>query len=98
MNDLKTDTFEAFRRRAFRNKRVDEKVLRDSNALLLENLHLTEGEYLKRAAILLFHPTPERFITGAYVKIGYFETDDDLRYQDEVPQSQHPLRRRPSGG
>jgi ATP-dependent DNA helicase RecG len=83
VNDLKADTFEAFRKRAFRSKRVDEEVLRDSNASLLENLHLTEGEYLKRAAILLFHPNPERFITGAYVKIGYFETDD-LRYQDEV--------------
>jgi ATP-dependent DNA helicase RecG len=43
-----------------------------------------EGDYLKRAAILLFHPTPERFVTGAYLKIGRFATDDDLRYQDEV--------------
>lgn len=58
VSDLKADTFEAFRRRAFRSKRVDEEVVRDSNASLLENLHLTEGEYLKRAAILLFHPNP----------------------------------------
>jgi hypothetical protein len=43
-----------------------------------------EGAYLKRAAVLLFHPESERFITGAYVKIGYFETNVDLRYQDEV--------------
>jgi ATP-dependent DNA helicase RecG len=39
---------------------------------------------LKRAAILLFHKNPENFITGAYIKIGYFETDDDLRFQDEI--------------
>ncbi len=32
VNDLITDTFEAFRRRAFRNQRVDKEVLRDSNA------------------------------------------------------------------
>ncbi|GAA4364007.1 hypothetical protein GCM10023185_33140 [Hymenobacter saemangeumensis] len=51
---------------------------------LLANLHLVEGDYLKRAAILLFHSTPERFVTGAYLKIGRFATDDDLRYQDEV--------------
>jgi len=51
---------------------------------LIEMLRLTEGDYLKRAAVLLFHPDPERFITGAFVKIGYFLNDADLRYQDEV--------------
>jgi len=24
------------------------------------------------------------FVTGAYVKIGFFETDSDLIYQDEI--------------
>ena len=33
---------------------------------------------------VVFNP-PERFVTGAYLKIGRFATDDDLRYQDEVP-------------
>ena len=27
---------------------------------------------------------PEKYITGAYTKIGFFNTDDDLAYQDEV--------------
>lgn len=39
---------------------------------------------LKRAAILLFHHNPEKWIPGSYVKIGYFETDSELRYQDEI--------------
>jgi len=39
---------------------------------------------LKRAALLLFHPKPEKFVTGAYVKIGFFKTDSDLIFQDEV--------------
>ncbi|MDR2145516.1 MAG: ATP-dependent DNA helicase [Tannerella sp.] len=39
---------------------------------------------MKRAAILLFHPKPEKFITGAYIKIGFFETNTDLRFHDEV--------------
>ncbi len=34
--------------------------------------------------ILLFHPKPEKYITGAYVKIGYFENEADLIFQDEV--------------
>lgn len=75
---------ELFRQRARRSGRVDACVLLDANSTLLENLHLVEGDYLKRAALLLFHPNPERFATGAYLKIGRFATDDDLRYQDEV--------------
>ena len=39
---------------------------------------------LKKAAILLFHHNPEKWIPGSYVKIGYFETDSELRYQDEI--------------
>ncbi|SMB79529.1 putative transcriptional regulator, partial [Hymenobacter roseosalivarius DSM 11622] len=81
---LSTPAMELFRQRARRSGRVDADVLLDADSTLLENLHLVEGTYLKRAAILLFHPLPERFVTGAYVKIGRFATDDDLRYQDEV--------------
>ena len=33
----------------------------------------------------MFHPDPEKWVTGAYIKIGYFgDSDSDLRYQDEV--------------
>ncbi|MCF6333130.1 MAG: hypothetical protein L3J11_07585 [Draconibacterium sp.] len=47
-------------------------------------MQLKENNFLKRASILLFHPKPENFVTGAYVKIGYFESDSELRYQDEI--------------
>jgi len=41
--------------------------------------------YLKRATILLFYSNPERFFTGAYIKIGFFLKDDaGLVFQDEV--------------
>lgn len=82
--DLDVEAFDLFRDRAARSSRVDAEVLQDSNEALLANLNLLDGDYLKRAAVLLFHAQPERFITGAYVKIGYFASDDDLRYQDEV--------------
>lgn len=39
---------------------------------LLRKLKLFDGKYLTRAAALLFHPEPEMFATGAYIKIGYF--------------------------
>ncbi len=82
--DLKQETFDFFRKRAFKSQRIEEDILTDTNEHLLENLQLIENDFLKRAAILLFHSNPENFVIGAYVKIGYFETDDDLKFQDEI--------------
>ncbi|MCC5917053.1 MAG: putative DNA binding domain-containing protein [Cryomorphaceae bacterium] len=82
--DLKQETFDFFKKRGVRSKRLDEESLNDTPEQLLENLELTEGKYLKRATLLLFHPKPEKFVTGAYIKIGYFENDADLIFQDEV--------------
>jgi ATP-dependent DNA helicase RecG len=39
---------------------------------------------LKRAAVLMFLPKAEKFVTGAFIKIGYFESDSDLIFQDEI--------------
>ena len=82
--DLDAGALKTFRRLALKSQRLPEAVLEEPDQALLEKLHLVEGRYLTHAAVLLFHPEPDRFFTGAYVKIGYFESDADLRYQDEV--------------
>lgn len=82
--DLKSETFDFFRKKGVKSNRLSEDALTDSNELLLKNLKLIDGDYLKRAAVLLFHPDPEKFVTNAYIKIGFFESDSDLRFQDEV--------------
>lgn len=84
VNDLKQDTFDFFKKRGVRSLRLSEDSLSDTNEQLLENLKLKEDRYLKRAALLLFHPDPEKFVTNAYIKIGYFENDADLIFQDEI--------------
>ncbi len=84
VNDLKQDTFDFFKKRGVRSLRLSEDSLNDTNEQLLENLKLKEDRYLKRAALLLFHPDPEKFVTNAYIKIGYFENDADLIFQDEI--------------
>lgn len=84
VSDLKAETFDFFRKRGAKSGRLDDDALTDSNELLLDNLQLTEDNQLTRAAVLLFHPKPEKFVTNAYIKIGYFESDSDLRFQDEV--------------
>ena len=36
------------------------------------------------AAMMLFAKDPEKWQLGAFVKVGYFESDADLMYQDEI--------------
>ena len=82
--DCSQDAFQLFKARAAESRRISEEALQDGNESLLENLQLREGQYVKRAATLLFSDNPERYVSGAYIKIGFFVTDDDLRYQDEI--------------
>ena len=84
VGEFQDESFNIFRSNATKSGRVSDEVLAQSNALLIDNLNLKEGDYLKRAAILLFHNDPEKWVVGAYIKIGYFRTDADLLYQDDI--------------
>ena len=82
--ELDHSAIDSFRKRAMNRKRLSPDILEESVSRLLEKLHLFERDYLKRAAVLLFHPDPEKVVTGAFIKIGYFKSDSDLLYHDEV--------------
>lgn len=84
IRSLSKAAVEAFRSRAKQSQRMSGTDLKEPASGLIEKLHLLEGRHLKRAAVLSFHPEPEKFVTGAYVKIGYFRSNDDLLYHDEV--------------
>jgi ATP-dependent DNA helicase RecG len=73
-----------FKQRAVESGRMDRKILRDSREAVLGNLDLIEKHGLRRAACLLFSDRPEKYVSGAWIKIGFFVTNDDLRYQDEI--------------
>jgi ATP-dependent DNA helicase RecG len=76
--------FKLFVQKGVKSKRLTEEVLIESHESLLTKLQLFEGDQLKRAAALLFSSNPEEYITGAYIKIGFFRTNTDLVYQDEI--------------
>ena len=84
LRSLSAAALKLFKQRAGESGRMDLAVLRDSREILLGNLELTEKHWLRRAACLLFTDRPEKYIGGSWVKIGFFVTNDDLRYQDEV--------------
>ena len=83
--ELDQSTLSRFRQQAIHSQRLPESILQDSTELLLARLRLTQSGLLKRAAALLFHPDPERFVTAAHIKIGAFgKNDADLIHQDEI--------------
>jgi ATP-dependent DNA helicase RecG len=84
ISDLSTTAIQQFRDLARTSGRLDPADLRLSKAALVEKLQLTDGTYLKRAAVLLFHKDPERFITGTFVKVGFFRSESDLAYHDMI--------------
>ena len=85
IKDLSKSAFNYFKEKAVKANRITPEDSKDKPEVLLEKLLLkTDTGYYKRAAILLFHSNPEKYVTGAFVKIGYFFTDDDLAFQDEI--------------
>ena len=82
LSDLDDRAIDRFRRSAVETERLPPDVLDESVDSLIENLGLREEAHLKRAAVLLFHPSPHKFIP-AYVKIGYFRGSEVL-FQDVV--------------
>ena len=84
VEDLDKESFDIFRREAVRSKRMTKDDLNMSNAELLDSLDLLKGGKLTRAAVLLFHRTPQKWMFGTYTRIGKFGKGSDLQYQDEV--------------
>ena len=85
VDDLDQSAIKKFRQYALNSGRLTAKQLDVDDKTLLKNLRLYDGKNLTIAAILLFHEDPENWVTGAYIKIGYFDKNDaDLKYQDEL--------------
>ncbi|MDL2263160.1 putative DNA binding domain-containing protein [Synergistaceae bacterium OttesenSCG-928-I11] len=73
-----------FCKNAVKKGRLDESVLSEPLDEIIGRLRLKNGEYLTNAALLLFGSEADRWFSSAYVKVGFFETDADLIYQDEI--------------
>jgi len=86
VENLSQSAIETFKRKAVGRGRLTPEEVNVPDKVLMENLRLFDDDgYLTRAAMLAFYHDPERWVTGAYIKIGYFgNSDADLRYQDEM--------------
>ena len=83
-DDIDDGVVKRFQKWASRKGRLNEASLNEPKETLMERLHLVSNGYYTNAAMLLFSDDPERWQLGAYTKLGFFETDADLLYQDEI--------------
>lgn len=82
--DIDDSVVEHFKQWAAKRGRVDAELLNEPKEILMDKLNLMNGSYLTNAAMLLFSKNPEKWQTGAFIKIGFFETNSELLYQDEI--------------
>jgi len=87
-DDFDDKTLRFFRQQSVRKQRLPDETLSTSTVELLEKLRLTQGDYLRRSAVMLFHPEPDYFVTGAEIKIGAFgKNHADLLHHDVIQGS-----------
>lgn len=84
ITDIDDELVDRFKKLAVKKGRINESILDEPKDILMEKLYLTNAGYYTNAAMLLFAKEPDRWQLGAYTKIGFFETDADLLYQDEI--------------
>ena len=82
--DIDDSVVSYFKEKASEKGRLDKDILTETKTHLIDKLYLKNNDYLTYAAALLFSAKPERWFLGAYIKVGFFESDADLIYQDEV--------------
>jgi hypothetical protein len=97
VSDLDSAAIESYRKKAVENGRHTLEDVSVSDEQIISDLKLIdespEGNgSLRRAAMLMFHPDPEKYVTGASVKVAYYAPEgayganksDDIIYHDEI--------------
>jgi ATP-dependent DNA helicase RecG len=56
----------------------------EGTAPLLRHFDLLDGDAMRKACAILFHPEPDRVVLGAYVEIGIFSAEGELLREDTV--------------
>ena len=84
ISELNAQAFSIFKEKAAQTTRFNPDDLNVDNETLLQKLHLISNTHLTRASVLLFHANPEKYIGGAYIKVGSFNEQSELISHDEI--------------
>ena len=83
LSEFNLDILKRFVDRAVKKGRLREDVRGMSANELLEKLRLIRTGFFTYSAMLLFTKDPEKWFTGAFIKIGFFE-GTEIIYHDEI--------------
>ena len=86
VSDLRREAIEEFKKKSVARGRLTREEVSVDDDVLMDNLKVIDDDgYITRAGMLAFYEDPEKWVTGAYIKIGYFEkSDSDLVYYDDI--------------
>ena len=97
VSDLDSNAIEEYRKKAVDKGRHTHEEVSVSDAQIISDLKLIDESpdgngNMMRAAMLMFHPDPEKYVTGASVKVAYYAPEgaygankaDDIIYHDEI--------------
>ena len=82
LDEIDLETIEKFKKLS--KDRVPDIEKEDNIEQLLRKLNLYDGNYLKRAAILLFAKNPQKYYIQSHSKIGKFLNDTEIQSSDIV--------------
>lgn len=83
--DISAHEIKRFKDLAIEKGRLDVGVRREKKEEFVSNLHLVGKDGLSFAAALLFTEKAEKWIPGAYIKVGKFgENEADLVFHDDI--------------
>ena len=85
LKDISANEIKRFKDLAIDKGRLDVSVRRETKENFISHLHLVGKDGISYAGALLFTEKAERWIAGAYIKVGKFgENEADLVYRDDV--------------
>jgi ATP-dependent DNA helicase RecG len=87
LDDFSQNSIELFKQKTQNKMRIEKDLLDEDTKSLLNKLHLIDGQYFKRTSILLFGKDTQKFISGSYIKIGFFNDDEELLYHNIISGS-----------
>jgi len=82
LDDLSMDTINKFRELS--SQRLPFIKTEKDILIILNKLNLIEKKQVKRAAVLLFGKDPKRYVTGAFIRIGKFNNNNELVSTDTI--------------
>ena len=85
LKDISAKEIKRFKDLAIDKGRLDVSVRRETKENFISNLHLVGKDGISYAGALLFTEKTEKWVAGAYIKVGKFgENEADLVYHDDV--------------